>query len=303
MELRELETFRAVVESGGVSHAALHLNRAQSSITARIRQLEASLGVPLFEREGRGVRLTSAGDALVGYADRLLELADEARAAVRRDSACGRLRLGAMESMAASRLPRPLAEFHQRHPAISVELQTAHSRELLGRLQAGALDVAIVGDAVDGERFASVPWHMEELVAVAANGAVMRDPRRMAGSTLLVFGGNGCAYRRRFEQWLQTLRVVPARELEFASYHAILAAAAAGVGIGLIPRSVLDIYPQRDAVSVHKVPARIARVRTAIVTMRGRHAPALTQLVESLRADCAAGRKDRRNGKATRHAD
>lgn len=294
MELRELETFRAVVESGGMSRAAIRLNRAQSSITARIRQLEASLGVPLFEREGRRLRLTAAGDALIGYTDRLLDLADEARAAVQRDSVCGRLRLGAMESVAASRLPRPLAEFHRRHPDVSVELQTAPSRELLRLLQAGALDAAIVGDEVDGEQFVSVPWYVEELVLVTAADETMRDPKRMAGSTLLVFRGNGCAYRRRFDEWLQSLRVVPARVLEFASYHAILAAAAAGVGISLVPRAVLDIYPQRDAISVHKVPARIARVHTAVVTPRGRHVAALTRLVDCLREDCAQARKSKR---------
>lgn len=297
MELRALETFRAVVESGGMNRAAARLNRAQSSITARIRQLESSLGVSLFEHEGRRLRLTAAGDVLVGYTDRLLALADETRAAVRRDSACGRLRLGTTESVAATRLPRPLAGFHQRHPEISVELQTAHSRELLARLQAGTLDLAIVSDAAGDERFVSVPWHVEELVLVSAAGDAMRDPRRMAGSTLLMFGGHGCAYRRRFEQWLQVLRVVPVRELEFASYHAILTAAASGVGIGLVPHSVLDIYSRRDAVSVCKVPARIARVRTALVMLRGRHAPALTRLVDCLRQDLAASRQDNRKSK------
>jgi len=64
MDLRELEAFQAVVEAGGVGRAALRLHRAQSSITARIRQLEASLGVALFERDGRALRLTAAGDAL-----------------------------------------------------------------------------------------------------------------------------------------------------------------------------------------------------------------------------------------------
>lgn len=295
MELRELETFRAVVESGGMNHAAARLNRAQSSITARIHQLEASLGVPLFEREGRRLRLTAAGDVLVGYSERLLDLAEETRAAVQRDSVCGRLRLGTMESVAATRLPQPLAAFHRRYPDVSVELQTAHSRDLLGMLQAGTLDMAIFcGDAVDGERFASMPWYSEELVLLTAAGETLRDPRHMAGGTVLVFRGHGCAYRRRFEQWLQALHVVPARVLEFASYHAILAATAAGVGCCLVPRAVLDIYPQRDALSVHKVPTRIARVRTAVVTPRGRHLPALTRLADCLRKDLADARKTRR---------
>lgn len=286
MELRELETFRAVVEAGGVGRAAERLNRAQSSITARVRQLEASLGVALFEREGRGLRLTAAGEALLGYTGRLLDLADEARAAVRDDSVCGRLRLGAMESVAASRLPLPLADFHREHPRVSVELQTAHSRELVARVQGGALDAAIVGDEVDDERFVRVPLYLEELVLVGSSGeALPRDPGALAGRTLLQFHGSGCAYRRRFEAWLLSRRAVPGRVLEFASYHAILASAAAGVGISLLPRSVLDTYPQRDALSVGRIPARVARVRTALVMQRGRHLPALTRLARHLRTD------------------
>ncbi len=286
MDLRELETFCAVVETGGVSRAAARLHRAQSSVTVRIRQLEMSLGVNLFERNGRVLRLTAAGDALLGYADRLLGLAEEARAAVRLDTVCGRLRLGAMESVAASRLPRPLAEFHHRYPEVMVELQTAPSRELIARLQAGTLDAAIVGDEVDNARFTRVPLYEEELVLVAAAGsALLEDPRRLNGKTLLVFYGQGCAYRRRLEQWLQTLRVVPARMLEFASYHAILAAAAAGVGVSLVPRSVLKIYPQRDALSLSEVPARVARLRTLLAMPRTLHSPTLTRLAEALRAD------------------
>ena len=289
MEFRELETFRAVVEAGGVVRAASRMHRAQSSVTVRIRQLEASLGVQLFERDGRSLRLTAAGDVLLQYADRLLGLADEARAAVRLDSIGGRLRLGAMESIAASRLPGPLAVFHGRYPEVAVELQTAPSRELIARLHAGGLDAAIVGDEVDDARYTAVPLYQEELVLVAAAGCPLpENPKRLNGKTLLVFQGQGCAYRRRFEQWIQALRVVPSRVLEFGSYHAILASAAAGVGASLIPLSVLDIYAQQDALSWAKVPRRVAMLRTLLVMPASTHAPALTRLVEMLRTDAAA---------------
>ena len=269
--------------------AASRMHRAQSSVTVRIRQLEASLGVQLFERDGRSLRLTAAGDVLLQYADRLLGLADEARAAVRLDSIGGRLRLGAMESIAASRLPGPLAVFHGRYPEVAVELQTAPSRELIARLHAGGLDAAIVGDEVDDARYTSVPLYQEELVLVAAAGCPLpENPKRLNGKTLLVFQGQGCAYRRRFDLWLQALRVVPSRVLEFGSYHAILAAAAAGVGASLIPLSVLDIYAQKDALSWAKVPPRVALLRTLLVMPASAHAPALTRLAEMLRKDAAA---------------
>jgi DNA-binding transcriptional LysR family regulator len=157
---------------------------------------------------------------------------------------------------------------------------------LVARVQAHVLDAAIVGDEVDDERFVRVPLYTEELVLVGPGGrALPREPARLSGSTLLVFHGNGCAYRRRMEQWLQSRRAVPGRVLEFASYHAILASAAAGVGISLVPRSVLDIYPQRGTLSVAKMPSQLARIRTALVMQRGRHVPTLTQLANCLRED------------------
>lgn len=284
MNLRELETFRAVVEAGGVARAAQRLHRAQSSITARLRQLETSLGVTLFRRDGRRLVLTPAGDALTGYAERLLSLADEARAAVRRDGVCGRVRLGAMESIAASRLPHPLATFHRRHPSVAVELQTAPSQQLLSRLQAGELDLIVAGDDADRAQFVVKPLYRETLVLVAAAGRSLDSAAlgRLAGDTLLVFHGQGCAYRRRFERWLQRRRVVPGRTLEFASYHAILASAAAGVGVCLVPQSVLDIYPQRDALSCCALPARHAQLPIMLIRRRDQHAPAVSQLAEHL---------------------
>lgn len=289
MDLRALETFRAVVECGGISRAAERLHRAQSSVTARIRQLEASLGSELFLREGRSLRLTPTGEVLFGYAGRLLDLAEEARTAVHRDRVCGRLRLGAMESVAASRLPRPLAAFHRQYPEVSVELQTATSQELIARMQAGELDAAVVGDAVDRERFLSTPLYVEHLVLVGCSGCALLDkPKGLAGSTFLVFQGNGCAYRRRLERWLQSLRVVPGRMLEFGSYHAILAASAAGVGVSLVPQSVLDLYPQRDELSLREIPARIARVDTVLIRPRTAHSSLLNRLLESLQADARA---------------
>ena len=109
MELAELRIFRAVVNEGGVTRAAERLHRVQSNVTTRIRQLEEKLGTELFIREGKRLRLTPSGQVLLGFADRLLALADEAGAAVLDPRPRGTFRLGAMESTAAVRLPEPLS--------------------------------------------------------------------------------------------------------------------------------------------------------------------------------------------------
>ncbi len=291
MDLRALETFQAVVAAGGIGRAAAKLHRAQSSITSRIHQLETSLGVSLFHREGQRLRLTAPGEELVDYARRMLELAEQARVAVRSGETGGALRLGAMESVAASRLPYPLAAFHRAHPQISVNLHTSSSRGLVADVQAGALDAAIVGEAVDADRFRSVPLYVEELVLVGArDSAMLLEPKRLADGTVLVYHSQGCVYRRRLLEWLEAQRIVPARVLEFASYHGIFAAAASGVGVGLVPRSVLETYPQRDTLAIREIPARLARVQAALVMLRTTHLPALTRLEECLRKDAATSR-------------
>src|SRR5690606_36332677 len=114
--------FRTVVDAGGVARAAARLHRVPSNVTTRIRQLEESLGQPLFLRIGRRLQLSADGEILLGYADRLLALAAEAREAIGGDALSGTLRIGALESTTASRLPPLLVAFHARHPDVRLEL-------------------------------------------------------------------------------------------------------------------------------------------------------------------------------------
>src|SRR5215210_5308545 len=117
MELRQLETFRAVAGPLSFTRAAVTLGYAQSSVTAQIQALEAELGVALFDRLGRRVALTEAGQRLLEYADRLLSLADEARAAVAEGAEpAGTLTVGAPETVLTYRLPRVLQRYRATFP-------------------------------------------------------------------------------------------------------------------------------------------------------------------------------------------
>src|SRR5512132_932908 len=98
MELSDLHVFATVVRAGGVTRAAERLHRVQSNVTTRVRKLEEDLGVELFVRDGRRLKLSPAGNVLLGYADRLLALATEAREALHEADPRGVLRLGSMES-------------------------------------------------------------------------------------------------------------------------------------------------------------------------------------------------------------
>src|SRR5215207_3789464 len=130
MELSDLGIFQAVVEAGGITRAAARLHRVQSNVTTRIKQLEEKLGVALFRREGRQLQLTPAGLVLHDYAGRLLTLAREAREALSDQTPRGLLRLGAMESTAAIRLPEPLSAYHRRYPDVTLELHSGNPQQL-----------------------------------------------------------------------------------------------------------------------------------------------------------------------------
>lgn len=283
MDLEDLRIFRAVVREGGVTRAALRLHRVQSNVTTRIRQLEQSLGVALSIREGKRMLLSASGRVLLDYAERLLDLAEEARAAVTEGVPRGRMRLGSMESTAAARLPPALAQFHRRYPDVQLELRTGPTGRLLAEVAEGGLDCALVSGPVQDARLTAIPVFREELAVVAPAGhPPIRSARDVQQRTLLTFEPS-CAYRQRLEAWLAADGVVPERVVELSSYHAMIGCAAAGMGIALAPLSLLDAHA--GTVSVHRLPARFAETSTVLATRSGSVSPAVAALVEVLGVD------------------
>lgn len=268
MDLSDLRIFRTVAEAGGVTRAAALLHRVPSNVTTRIRQLEESLGTPLFLREHKRMTLSPAGQTLLDYARRLHDLAEEARAAVAGGKPRGILRLGAMESTAATRLPALLALLHKRHPDLQVELRTGNPRVMSACLLAGELDCALVAEPISDERLDTCPAYMEDLVLVGPPGhAPIRTPRDLPRGTLLAFEP-GCPHRARLEAWCARGGVAPARLVELGSYHAILGCCAAGMGVALMPMRVLDTYSERARLSVHPLKGDFRRVRTLLAWRR-----------------------------------
>ena len=265
MDLSDLRIFRAVAEAGGITRAAALLHRVPSNITTRVKNLEEELGAPLFVREHKRMQLSPAGKTLLGYAQRLLALAEEAREAVGGGEPRGTLRLGAMESTAATRLPALLGKMHEHHPALAVELRTGNPRVLTADVLAGDLDAALVAEPVSDPRLKSIPAYLEELVLVGPAGHPrIRSPADIPRSTLLVFEP-GCPHRARLEDWCTRGKMAPARVVEVGSYHAILGCCVASMGVALMPRRVLDTYTERDRLSVHPLKGDFRSARTLLI--------------------------------------
>ena len=282
MDLSDLQIFSAVVREGGVTRAAERLHRVQSNVTTRIRQLEEDLSVRLFVREGKRLHLAPAGQVLLGYAERLLALADEARGAVRDAKPRGTFRLGAMESTAAVRLPGLLSEYHRRHPEVVLELRTGNPQVLGAAILAGELDAALVAEPIAEAPFEKAFAFDEELVIVAAAnhppiGRTGRLPR-----TIIVFE-HGCPHRKRLEDWYANRQEMPERTIELASYHAMLGCIVAGMGISLIPKSVLTTFPERKRLSVHALGRTENCAETVLIWRKGAGSANVMALQEILR--------------------
>lgn len=281
MDLADLRIFSAVVREGGVTRAAERLHRVQSNISTRIRQLEAELGAPLFIREGKRLILAPAGQTLLDYADRILDLAEQAKAAVQDQTPRGIFRLGSMESTAAVRLPDPLTRFSTLYPTVELDLRTGNPTQLASAILAGEIDAALVAEPAAISQFDVLTAFVEELVIVTADSHPKIDDQNNTPRTILVFE-HGCPHRRQLEAWYAGRNTAPERIVELGSYHAMLGCVVAGMGAALLPRSVLSTFPDVRRLRIHKLDEGENALKTLLIWPKGIAAPNVKALADIL---------------------
>lgn len=275
MDLLTLNTFSAVARHGSVSGAASELHTVQSNVTARLKQLECDLAVPLLIRHSRGVSLTSAGVRLLGYAQRVSALVNEAEAAVRDDgSVHGTLRIGSMETTAAVRLPALLGRFHRAHPKAQLEVRTGPTAELLEHVLAQRLDGALVAGPVDHPDITCEPAFREELVLVRARGSDGIRQRLLQGDLTVIVFRQGCSYRQRLEANFAARGWLPFRRFEFGTLEGVLGCVAANVGVTVLPRSAVEGATHRAGLMLEPLGAVPMMVDTLFVRKTGAYAGA-----------------------------
>ena len=269
MDTRDLTTFATVARLGGMGRAARALNTVQSNVTQRVRRLEESLGVALFERSRAGARLTAAGHRLMPYAARLDALFEEAGRAARDDGAPrGTLAVGSLETTAALRLSPLLASYAAAHPHVDLVLRTGTTAELVEKVLARELEGAFVCGPVAHADLVTAPVFDEELALLSAPAqrsiaGLLRQP-----DLRLIILRAGCSYRQRLEELLARRDIVGLRRLEFGTLEAILGAVAAGLGITLMPRALVGPSWRGGRIAVHRLPKAEARVKTLFVRRR-----------------------------------
>ncbi|MER5751409.1 LysR family transcriptional regulator [Streptomyces sp. NPDC002088] len=286
MELRLLVTFEKVATVLSFTQAAAELQYAQSSVTSQIRALESSLGTELFDRLGSRIRLTEAGERLLPYARQIIELTEEARAAVAgEEEPAGALAVGTMESLTNYRLPPLLEFFHHRYPKVRLSLRTTIGDETRQALRQGTYDLGfLMEETTEHPGLETQVLTVEPLVLVAAAGHPLAEAAATAGAKVttadlvrqsLLASEPGCAYRDLFERELAPL--APVAFMEFGTIEATKRAAAAGLGISLLPE--VTVAAELAEGSLVRLPWEAPfTLRTQLAWRAGKRLPAHARL-------------------------
>ncbi len=238
-----LRSFALVAEEGSISGAARAGFSSQPALSKAIRELEKQVGLPLFERNARGVILTEAGALLHEHARALfaLEAQTEAALLALRDVDGGTLRIGATTTLANYVLPPLLGEFRRRHKGVTLTLERANSHDIEAKLADYALDVAFIEGLPQHANLRAHAWREDEVVLICA-------PTHALAARELVYAGDlakeswivreeGSGTRQWIERALKPFGLPPANAWEIGSAEAIKSAVAAGLGIAFVSRA------------------------------------------------------------------
>lgn len=241
MNLHLLRIFAAVVEQKSFSRAAEVQGVSQPAVSKAVRELEDQLQVVLLERGGRSFRPSEAGLMLYKYARGIFAMERAAVEAVQAYSELerGGLTIGASTTIAAYWLPRYIAEFSARHPALAIRLLSGNTKQVAQWLLDCDVDVALVEGHIDDERLEIRPWRRERMVVVAAADSSIAGHKLRAqelSSQLWLMREPGSGSRGVVEAELARLGITPQRTLEAGSNEIIVQMAAAGLGVGMVPQ-------------------------------------------------------------------
>ena len=269
MDAADLKFFEEVAQSGGMSRAAKKLNTVQSNVTRRIRTLESELNVSLFNRTGRGVSLTPAGEQLLPFAIRIARLIDEAARAISDDGRPkGSLVIGSLETTAALRLTPFLSQFVAEFPEVDFSLKTGTSRELVEDVLEHRLEGAFVCGPIHHPDLLQRKMYQERLVVLTARRETSLSAYLRKNDLRMVVLRAGCSYRLILESWLAHRGIVGVRILEFGTLEAIIGCVEAGLGMTLLPEALVGPVWRDERVAVHPLPNDYGHVDTLFIRRR-----------------------------------
>lgn len=187
-----------------------------------------------------------------------------------------------MESTAAVRRPLPLSEYYRRFPEVDLQLRTDNPTQLATAILAGELDAALVAEPIAEEPFDRVTAFEEDLVLVARKDHPTVGEDNPLTPTMIAFE-HGCPHRKPLETWYEQRGDMPRHTVQLSSYHAMLGCVVAGMGVALLPSSVLDTFPESHLLSTYTPPAGLDKAATLLIWRRGAMSPKIDALIEILK--------------------
>ncbi|HEX8728470.1 MAG TPA: LysR family transcriptional regulator [Ktedonobacterales bacterium] len=247
MNLQQLRTFRVVAQQRSYSRAAQLLYLSQPGVSLQVRALEQSIGMPLFERSGRQLRLTEAGVALLDYADRILSLVDESQQALEElgNARRGIVRVAASTTAGIYIVPRALGGFHRQNPGVRLTLDVVNRFTVADRLLRDEVDVAVMGLIEDAHDLQVEPFLPNELVVIASPHHPLAQRKHIAVAELvndtMLLREQGSGTRTDIERMFAQGKLVMRQGMELRSSGAIKQAVAADLGIAIIPLHAIEL--------------------------------------------------------------
>lgn len=287
MTFKQLEAIYWVARLGGFSAAASRLHTTQSAISKRIQELEDSFGTPLFDRSLRTARLTDKGEEMLQVASRLLAQRDAAVENFSRPEVMQRrLRLGVTELTAMTWLPRLVRQIQQTYPKVIIEPDVDLSISLRDKLLADEVDIIVVPDAFQDERFVATRAGSVASSWMCRPGLLDHTQplpvQELARQRVLVQGdrsGTGILYNN----WLQSLGVDMPSTVVSNNMIALIGMAVAGLGISYLPRQCLQPLVSNGSLVVLDVAPALPQVKYMTMHRSELHSPlisAITAMVE-----------------------
>jgi molybdate transport repressor ModE-like protein len=297
-ELWDTTRMRLLVEierEGSVSAAAAAIGIGQPSASQHLRILETAAGQRLVERTGRGSRLTDAGQVLAARAAQALAslgAAEEELGAIA-GLQTGTIHVGASTAPGVYLLPDTLGCFRRSHPGVTIDVEVAASAEILKRLLAGRVQLALVGATRADERIELDPFLEDEIVGVAKPGLVPLKKGALARARLsefmLLAREPGSSSQQIIDEELGAIGIRPAGVWELGSSEAIKRAAREGLGLAFLSRYAVAEEVERGDLESFRLAGRPPLVRNfSVARLAGRPlAPAERGFVDTLTTCCA----------------
>lgn len=264
--LPDLIIFLEIVRAGSLTKAAQRLNTVQSNLTARLKQLEKATGTALLQRHARGIKPTPAGEALLELALRAETIMKDLHVTFDQGApfAASKLRLGSIETAAASHLPARVARFNREFPATDVSVETGSSAALLKKLQSGELDVAFVSRAPGFTGYRETAAFEDQLVMVA--------PAAITSVTTLLKSGSspikvlvqrlGCSYTERLLSFLTQKSSRGHQVRQLGTLEGVLGFVEVGAGVAAMPLAFARAAAGKRKVRFIELPPKLARLQT-----------------------------------------